>query len=96
MHNFSSFLSFWPLRKLSGFCLEVNNMKLEDIINKNNGIIALKNDIQDLSNSLKWVRNNYSTYDQESIREETVSKYCGDVLVERLKGVYKELNERTM
>lgn len=68
----------------------------EDIINKHNGIIALKNDIQDLSNSLKWIRNNYNTYNQESIREETISKYCADVLVERLKGVYKELNERTM
>ena len=36
-HNFSSFLSFWPLRKLSGFYLKVNNMKLADILNESFG-----------------------------------------------------------
>lgn len=66
----------------------------EDIINENNGIIALKNNVQDLGNSLKWIRNNYSDYDNLKIREEVVKKYSENVLIERLKGVYKEVNEK--
>lgn len=68
----------------------------EDIINEDNGIIAMKNDVRDLSNSLKWIRNNYSNYDKYKIRDEVVSKYSEKVLIERLKGVYKEVNEKFM
>lgn len=66
----------------------------EDIINEKNGIIALKNNVQDLGNSLKWIRNNYSDYDNLKIREEVVKKYSENVLIEKLKGVYKEVNEK--
>lgn len=66
----------------------------EDIINEKNGIIALKNNVQDLGNSLKWIRNNYSDYDKLKIREEVVKKYSENVLIEKLKGVYKEVNEK--
>ena len=66
----------------------------EDIINERNGIIALKNNVNDLGKALKWIRNNYSDYDNLKIREEVVSKYSEGILIEKLKGVYKEVNEK--
>lgn len=71
-----------------------NNGGAEDIIKEYNGIIAKKNNIEDISRALKYVKDNYSTYDKSEIREKTILSYSERVLVEKLKGVYKEVNER--
>ncbi|OOM13516.1 glycosyltransferase [Clostridium saccharobutylicum] len=71
-----------------------NNGGAEDIIKDYNGIIAKKSDISDLSNALRKIKDNYKTYDKYKIREKTILSYSEKVLVEKLKGVYKEVYER--
>lgn len=71
-----------------------DNGGAEDIINKENGIIAKKNNIEDIANALCSIRDNYDTYDKNKIREKIILNYSEKVLVEKLKGVYKEVNER--
>lgn len=71
-----------------------NNGGAEDIIKEYNGIIAEKKDIEDLTKALKRIKDNYNTYDKNEIREKTILSYSEKVLVEKLKGVYKKVNEK--
>ena len=66
----------------------------EDIINDYNGIIVEKNNIKKLKNALIKMKSDYKTYDKYEIREKTILSYSENVLVEKLKGVYKEVYER--
>ena len=65
----------------------------EDIIKKYNGIIVEKKNIEDLSRALLRIKDDYSMYDKEEIREKTILSYSEKMIVEKLKGVYKEVNE---
>ena len=67
----------------------------EDIIKDYNGIIVEKKNIDALSNALIQMKNEYNTYDKNEIREKTILSYSEKVLVEKLKGVYKKIYERT-
>ena len=40
------------------------------------------------------MKNDYRTYDENEIREKTILSYSEEVLVGKLKGVYKEIYER--
>lgn len=71
-----------------------NNGGAEDIIKEYNGIIAEKKDIEDLTKALKRIKDKYNTYDKNEIREKTILSYSEEVLVEKLKGVYKKVNEK--
>lgn len=70
-----------------------NNGGAEDIIKKYNGIIVEKKNIEDLSRALLRIKDDYSMYDKEEIREKTILSYSEKMIVEKLKGVYKEVNE---
>ncbi|MNP70802.1 GDP-mannose-dependent alpha-(1-6)-phosphatidylinositol monomannoside mannosyltransferase [compost metagenome] len=63
----------------------------EDIITDTNGIIVDKKNIDKLAKALVYMKNNELKFDPEKIREEAISKYSGDVIINKLKGVYKEL-----
>lgn len=63
----------------------------EDIITDTNGIIIDKKNIYKLAKALVYMKNNELKYDPKKIREEAISKYSGDVIINKLKGVYKEL-----
>jgi glycosyltransferase involved in cell wall biosynthesis len=65
-----------------------DNGGAEDIIREDNGIIAKKNDVADLTKALIRIKRNYKMYDKYEIREKTILSYSEKVLVERLKGVY--------
>jgi len=71
-----------------------DNGGAEDIIREDNGIIAKKKDVDDLARALIKIRENYEFYDKNKIRQEAVFSYSENVLVERLKGVYKKVYER--
>lgn len=66
----------------------------DDIIKDYNGIIVEKNNIGKLKNALVKMKNDYKIYDKNEIREKTILSYSEKVLVEELKGVYKEVYER--
>ncbi|EKQ53583.1 MULTISPECIES: glycosyltransferase [unclassified Clostridium] len=70
-----------------------DNGGAEDIINKDNGIIAKKKDVEDLSKALRKIRENYEFYDKHKIIEGTIFSYSEKVLVDKLKGVYKKVYE---
>ena len=65
----------------------------EDIIREDNGIIAKKKNVEDLTKALIKIKDNYETYDKYKIREKTIFSYSEKVLVEKLKGVYKKAYE---
>ena len=66
----------------------------DDIIKDYNGIIIEKNNIGKLKDALIQMKNDYRTYDENEIREKTILSYSEEVLVGKLKGVYKEIYER--
>lgn len=66
----------------------------DDIIKDYNGIIIEKNNIDQLKEALIRMKRSYRTYDKNEIREKTILSYSEKVLVEKLKGVYKEIYER--
>lgn len=66
----------------------------DDIIKDYNGIIIEKKDVKKLKDALVKMKNEYKTYDKNEIREKTILSYSENVLVEKLKGVYKEIYER--
>lgn len=68
----------------------------EDIIKDYNGILAEKNDVESLKRALLQMKDKYNTYDKNEIREKTILSYSEKVLVEKLKGVYKKIYERTV
>ena len=70
-----------------------DNGGAEDIIREDNGIIAKKKNVEDLTKALRNIKDNYEMYDKHKIREKTVFSYSEKVLVERLKGVYKKAYE---
>ena len=65
----------------------------EDIISKDNGIIAKKKNVEDLTKALINIKDNYEIYDKYKIREKTIFSYSEKILVEKLKGVYKKAYE---
>lgn len=71
-----------------------NNGGAEDIIEDCNGIIANKKDIDSIKDALIEIKENYNIYDKNLIGKKVVDKYSEEVLVEGLKGVYKEAYER--
>ena len=70
-----------------------DNGGAEDIISEDNGIIAKKKNVEDLSKALIKIKDNYEIYDKYKIREKTIFSYSEKVLVEKLKGVYKKAYE---
>ncbi|WP_297426727.1 glycosyltransferase [Clostridium sp.] len=70
-----------------------DNGGAEDIISEDNGIIAKKKDVEDLSKALRKIRENYEFYDKHKIIERTIFSYSEKVLVDKLKGVYKKVYE---
>ncbi len=72
-----------------------DNGGAEDIIREDNGIIAKKKSVEDLSKALRKIKENYETYDKHKIREKTIFSYSEKVIVEKLKGVYKKAYEGT-
>ena len=66
----------------------------DDIIKDYNGLIIEKNNIKKLKDALIKMRKDYKTYNKNEIREKTILSYSEKVLVEKLKGVYKEIYER--
>jgi Glycosyltransferase len=70
-----------------------DNGGAEDIIREDNGIIAKKKDVEDLTKALIKMKDNYEIYDKYKIREKTIFSYSEKVLVEKLKGVYKKVYE---
>ena len=66
----------------------------DDIIKDYNGLIIEKNNIEKLKDALIKMRKDYKTYNKNEIREKTILSYSEKVLVEKLKGVYKEIYER--
>lgn len=71
-----------------------NNGGAEDIIQEYNGIIANKNDVDSIKDALIEIKENYNIYNKNLIRKKVVDKYSEEVLVECIKGVYKEAYER--
>lgn len=71
-----------------------NNGGAEDIIEEYNGIIANKNDVDSIKDALIEIKENYNIYNKNLIRKKVVDKYSEEVLVECIKGVYKEAYER--
>ena len=70
-----------------------DNGGAEDIIREDNGLIAKKKNVEDLTKSLRKIKENYEMYDKYKIREKTIFSYSEKVLVEKLKGVYKKAYE---
>ena len=70
-----------------------DNGGAEDIIKEDNGIIAKKKNVEDLTKALRTIKNNYQMYDKYKIREKAIFSYSEKVLVEKLKGVYKKAYE---
>jgi L-malate glycosyltransferase len=70
-----------------------DNGGAEDIISEDNGIIAKKKNVEDLTKALIKIKDNYEMYDKYKIREKTIFSYSEKVLVEKLKGVYKKAYE---
>lgn len=66
----------------------------QDIINDENGIIIEKNNLNELIQALRYMKDNYESYNKTKIREMIIKNYSGDVLVSNLKGVYKKANEK--
>lgn len=66
----------------------------DDIIKDYNGLIIEKNNIEKLKNALLQMKDKYKTYDKHEIRDKTILSYSENILVEKLKGVYKEVYER--
>lgn len=71
-----------------------NNGGAEDIIEEYNGMIANKNDVDSIKDALIEIKENYNIYNKNLIRKKVVDKYSEEVLVECIKGVYKEAYER--
>ena len=71
-----------------------NNGGAEDIIEEYNGIIANKNDVDSIKDALIEIKENYNIYNKNLIRKKVVDKYSEEVLVQFIKGVYKEAYER--
>lgn len=71
-----------------------DNGGAQDIIKDYNGIIARKKDVNNIKNALIEIKENYNIYNKNLIRKRVVDKYSEEVLVEELKGVYKEAYER--
>ena len=71
-----------------------NNGGAEDIIEEYNGIIANKNDVDSIKDALIEIKENYNIYNKKKKRKKVVDKYSEEVLVECIKGVYKEAYER--
>ncbi|SFC54122.1 glycosyltransferase [Clostridium uliginosum] len=68
----------------------------EDIITEDNGLIIQKNNMIELINALIYIKENYNSYNKYDIRDKTAFNYCEEVLVKKLKGVYKEVYERNI
>ena len=70
-----------------------DNGGAEDIISEENGLIAKKKNVEELTKALIKIKDNYEMYDKYKIREKTIFSYSEKVLVEKLKGVYKKAYE---
>lgn len=66
----------------------------DEIIQDYNGIIIEKRNVEKLRDALIKMKNEYKTYDENEISERTILSYSEKILVEKLKGVYKEVYER--
>ena len=66
----------------------------DEIIKDYNGIIIEKRNVEKLRDALIKMKNEYKTYDENEISEKTILSYSEKILVEKLKGVYKEVYER--
>lgn len=71
--------------------IATKNGGAEDIITETNGIIIEMNNVEELSKALIYMKNNILNYNPEDIRKETIEKYSGKVIIDKVKGVYGEL-----
>ena len=67
----------------------------ESIVNTCNGLLVPTGEIHSLAQAMDWARENYDTFDPDSIREDAVSRFSVDSVVKRLCNIYDEIFENT-
>ncbi|WP_394883542.1 glycosyltransferase [Clostridium baratii] len=65
--------------------IATNTDAIFDIVNDNNGIIVEKENIKQLSEALRYIKENYHKYDQELISKECILKFSKDVIVKEIE-----------
>ncbi len=64
----------------------------EDIITSDKlGILINRGDINEMANALKYMYNNYKSYNQELIRKHTIENYNDQVIVKKLEKIYNKV-----
>ncbi len=69
----------------------------EDFINNSNGILVEVDDVESLSEALKYIYNNICNYNREEISRDTKSRFSNNIIGNRLIDVYRQtISEREL
>ena len=71
--------------------LGTKNGGAEDIIKDYNGVIVENRNHRELVKGLRYFVDNISKFDSELIRKECISNYGEEVIIDKIKNVYKEI-----
>ena len=63
----------------------------EDIINNDNGLLVEVDNIEELENSMKYVKENLSKYNSQEIRKSCENRFSKKVIVKEIIKVYEEV-----
>lgn len=63
----------------------------EDIINHKVGLLVNIDDVQQLSKSMDYIKNNLNKYNSNYIREYCTNKFSSNVIIDKIVGTYKEV-----
>lgn len=63
----------------------------EMFVNDTNGILVPIDDGDALSNAMQYMRENFTSYNSEQIRVDTVRQFSKDVLVKNLESIYRDV-----
>lgn len=63
----------------------------EDIINNDNGLLVQVDNIEELENAMKYIKENLSKYDSQEIRKSCENRFSKKVIVKEIIKVYEEI-----
>lgn len=67
----------------------------EAIVNDKNGLLANVGDSTDLAEKIKWMVENYHTFDPKNIREDFLNRFSRPVVSSQIVQLYKEILDKT-
>ena len=67
----------------------------DDIVNCNNGLLVEKENVQELSEAMKYIYNNKDKYIGEFIRQECIDKYSEKAVASQIINIYRLLIKKT-